>query len=143
MEVTVDAFHGNVYEGRVEELLRHAARRREVLDGTPLLLALGRALGHVTPLNLVDPQSGDFRPEACRTFHDITRFSHEKAMVEMFDLADGRGDGGDEAIALRAGIPVAIHLLDMGGGLGPHEKKPPPRRCSRSRSRPSSGDEGR
>ena len=40
MEVTVDAYHGNVYEGRVEELLQHAARRREVLEGTPLLLAL-------------------------------------------------------------------------------------------------------
>ena len=95
-----------------------------MLDGTPLLLALGRALEHVTPLNLKDPQSGD-SPKACRTFHDITRFAHEKAMAEMFDLADGRGDGGDEAIALRAGIPVAIHLLDMGGGL-PDEKKATP-----------------
>ena len=47
-------------------------------------------------------------------------------MAEMFDLAEGRGDGGDEAIALRAGIPVAIYLLDMGGGLGVHEKKVTP-----------------
>ena len=126
MEVTVDAFHGNVYEGRVEELLRHAATRREVLEGTPLLLALGRALQHVTPLHLTDPAREDFRPEACRTFHDITRFSHEKAMAEMFDLAEGRGEGGAGAIALRAGIPVAIHLLDMGGGLGVHERKVTP-----------------
>ena len=126
MEVTVDAFHGNVYEGRVEELLQHAARRREVLEGTPLLLALGRALEYVTPLNLVNPQAEDFRPEACRTFHDITRFSHEKAMAEMFDLAEGRGGGGDEAVALRAGIPVGIYLLDMGGGLGTRDKKVAP-----------------
>jgi pyruvate,water dikinase len=126
MEVTVDAFHGNVYEGRVEELLQHAAKRREVLEGTPLLLALGRALEHVTPLNLLDPKSDDFSPEACRTLHDITRFSHEKAMAAMFDLADGRGDAGDEAVALRAGIPVGIYLLDMGGGLGVHEKKVTP-----------------
>ncbi len=124
-EVTVDAYHGNVYEGRVEELLQHAAKRHEVLEGTPLLLALGRALEHVTPLNLVDPAGEDFRPDACRTFHDITRFSHEKAMAEMFDLAEGRG-GGDEAVALRAGIPVGIYLLDMGGGLGAHEKKVAP-----------------
>ncbi len=125
-EVTVDAYHGNVYEGRVEELLRHATKRRELLEGTPLLLALGRGLEHVTPLHLVDPKAEDFRPESCRTIHDITRFCHEKAMAEMFDLAEGRGDGGDEAIALRAGIPVAIHLLDMGGGLGSHEKKVTP-----------------
>jgi pyruvate,water dikinase len=126
MEVTVDAFHGNVYEGRVEELLQHAAKRREVLEGTPLLLALGRALEHVTPLNLVNPQSEDFSPAACRTFHDITRFCHEKAMAAMFDLGEARGDGGNEAVALRAGIPVGIYLLDMGGGLGGREKKVTP-----------------
>jgi len=91
--VTVDASHGNVYEGRVEELLRHASNRREVLEGAPLLQTLGRALRHVTPLNLVDPSSDEFRPEACVTFHDITRFSHEKAMTEMFDLA-GAALGG-------------------------------------------------
>ena len=62
MEVTVDAFHGNVYEGRVEELLQHAAKRREVLEGAPLLLALGRALEHVTPLNLVNPGVGRLPP---------------------------------------------------------------------------------
>jgi pyruvate,water dikinase len=123
LEVTVDAFHGNVYEGRVEELLLHAAARREVLEGTPLLEALGNALAHVTPLTLSDPGREDFRPEGCRTLHDITRFAHEKAMDEMFDLAERCGDGGEEAIALRAGIPVAIHVLDLGGGVGERERK--------------------
>jgi hypothetical protein len=47
-------------------------------------------------------------------------------MAEMFELAEEHGDGDDEAIALRAGIPVAIHVLDMGGGLGTHEKKVAP-----------------
>lgn len=123
VEVTVDAFHGNVYEGRVQELLAHAAPRREVLEGTPLLQALGRALALVSPLNLVDPAGEDFRPEGCRTLHDLTRFSHEKAMSEMFELAEGRGEGGEEAIALRAGIPVAIQLIEMGGGLAGHDRK--------------------
>ncbi|HEY5997690.1 MAG TPA: PEP/pyruvate-binding domain-containing protein [bacterium] len=116
-EVTVDAFNGNVYEGRVEELLRHAAGRREVLEGTPLLLALGRALERITPLHLTDPSGEGFRPDACRTFHDITRYAHEKAMDAMFALGEGLGEGGARAVVLRAGIPVAIHLLDLGGGL--------------------------
>ena len=122
-EVTVDAFNGNVYEGRVEELLRHAAARREVLEGTPLLQALGRALELISPLHLTDPAREDFRPDACRTFHDVTRFAHEKAMDAMFDLGEGLGEGGAHAIALRAGIPVAIHLLDLGGGLAAPERK--------------------
>jgi pyruvate,water dikinase len=120
--VTVDAFNGNVYEGRLEELLRHAIARREVLEGTPLLLALGRALARITPLSLTDPAREDFRPESCRTFHDVTRFAHEKAMDAMFDLAEGRGEGGEGAVALRAGIPVAIRLLDLGGGLAARER---------------------
>ena len=122
-EVTVDAYNGNVYEGRVEELLHHAAARREVLEGTPLLQALGRALELVSPLHLTDPAREDFRPDACRTFHDVTRFAHEKAMDAMFDLGEGLGEGGARAVALRAGIPVAIHLLDLGGGLAVPERK--------------------
>jgi pyruvate,water dikinase len=47
-------------------------------------------------------------------------------MDAMFELAEGRGDCGDEATVLRAGIPVAIHLLDLGGGLGVHERKVAP-----------------
>lgn len=122
-EVTVDAYNGNVYEGRVEELLSHAEARREVLEGTPLLQALGRALELISPLHLTDPAREDFRPDACRTLHDVTRFAHEKAMDAMFDLGEGLGEGGAHAIALRAGIPVAIHLLDLGGGLAVAERK--------------------
>jgi pyruvate,water dikinase len=118
LAVTVDAFHGTVYEGRVEELLsRAAARRREPLEGAPLLAALAGGLEHAAPLHLTDPAAADFRPEACRSFHDLTRFAHEQAMAAMFELAEGRGGGGDEAITLAAGIPVAIHVIDMGGGL--------------------------
>lgn len=125
-EVTVDAYNGNVYEGRVEELLSHAAARRRAPAGTPLLQSLERVLALVTPLNLDDPAAAGFRPEGCRTLHDITRFCHEQAMAAMFDLAEARADGGDEAIALRAGIPVAIYLLDLDGGLGPHRDRVEP-----------------
>jgi len=75
----------------------------------------------VTPLNLVHPESEDFRPEACRTYHDITRYTHEKGMAEMFDLAEGRGDGGAAAVALR---PASRRYSPgrHGGGLGDHGK---------------------
>ena len=32
---------------------------------------------------VVDPDLPEFRPEECKTFHDITRFCHEKAVREM------------------------------------------------------------
>ena len=99
-EVTVDAFHGNVYEGRVEELLRHAAARREVLEGTPLLQALGRALEHVTPLNLADPAAEDFRPEACRTLprhHAVRPREGDGRDVRPGRGARRRRRGGDRA----------------------------------------------
>jgi pyruvate,water dikinase len=121
-EVTVDAFHGTVYEGRVEELLVSAAARRAPAPATPLLQALARTLALVTPLNLVDPGAEGFRPEACRTLHDLTRYCHETAMAAMFDLAEGLGEGGDAAATLRAGIPVGIQVLDLGGGLAAHAR---------------------
>ena len=44
--------------------------------------------------NPLDHRGEDFRPEACRTYHDITRFAHEKAKEEMFQMAADTGGGG-------------------------------------------------
>ncbi len=117
-EVTVDAVNGTVYAGLVEELRPHAGRKKDPLTDTRLFRSLEQALRWVVPLNLLDPDAPDFHPESCRTFHDITRFCHEKAMAEMFSLGDAY-DGRSRTIALRAGIPVQAHLYDIAGGVTP------------------------
>lgn len=116
--VTVDAGRGAVYDGRVESLLQSTAPPlRRTLKGTPVYRLLEEVARHILPLNLTDPRSPDFRQGACRTFHDIVRFVHEKAFEEMFRLSDRVTDAAYRSVRLRARLPFELHLIDIGGGL--------------------------
>jgi pyruvate,water dikinase len=122
-EVTVDAINCNVYEGRVEQLLEYDRGRKDSLKETNLFHLLDRTLQFIVPLRLVDPESEHFRPEYCTTLHDITRFSHEKAMAEMFGLSDTDEMEGESTISLAAGVPMDAHMIDVGGGMRPGIEK--------------------
>ncbi len=116
--VTVDAYYGNIYAGRLEELLKAPRGGDEAVRQTRAYKLLQRVLRHVTPLNLLDPRAANFRPEDCRTYHDITRFAHEKAMEELFQISSGRLDA-EGARRLVSNIPLELNLIDLGGGLSP------------------------
>jgi pyruvate,water dikinase len=122
-EITVDAINCNVYEGRVEELIAYTTRKAEPLKDTPLLRMFDRVLGHIVSLHLVDPSGDNFNPQGCTTYHDITRFAHEKAMAEMFGMSDTSEVSSDHTIGLKAGIPLDAHLLDVGNGVTQGVKK--------------------
>ncbi|OHE61153.1 MAG: hypothetical protein A2Z47_16385 [Thermodesulfovibrio sp. RBG_19FT_COMBO_42_12] len=125
-EITVDAVNCNIYEGRVNELLEYALKKREPFKDTHLFKTLEKALKQIAPLILVDPQDENFKPEYCKTFHDITRFAHETAMQEMFDIGKGHDIKETKTIDLKAGIPVAVHILDINGGIKENTKKASP-----------------
>ena len=91
MHVTVDATGRSIYEGKREDILVHAQSPPNLMTGSPVFKALQKVIAHVTPLNLRDPASPFFRPSACTTYHDITRFAHEKAVAEMFKLGERLG----------------------------------------------------
>jgi pyruvate,water dikinase len=116
--VTVDAYYGNIYAGRLEELLKAPRGGDDAVRQTRAYKVLARALKHITPLNLLDPRGKNFRPEGCRTYHDITRFAHEKAMEELFQLSAGRLDE-EGARRLVSNIPLELYIIDLGGGLSP------------------------
>ena len=116
-EITVDAINCNIYEGKVSELLEYALKKKEPFKETHLLKTLERALKWVVPLNLTDPAGKNFRPEYCKTFHDITRFAHEVSMREMFSIGEDHDIADSLTIDLHAGIPVDIHMLDIAGGV--------------------------
>ena len=133
--VTVDAYYGNVYAGKVEELLKAPRGGDEVLRQSRAFKVLERALQHITPLNLVDPRAENFRPEACRTYHDITRFAHEKAMEELFQMSAGR-QVADGSRRLISPLPLDLCLIDLGGGLAPEAADLRQVRPEHLRSRP-------
>jgi len=73
----------------------------------------------ISPLHLTDPTAADFQAANCRTLHDITRFCHEKSVIEMFDF--GYRCHFDQAVAkrLRDALPLEWWVIDLGGGLQP------------------------
>ena len=125
-EITVDAINCNIYEGKVNELLEYTLKKREPFKDTHLFKTLEKLLKQIAPLFLVDPQDENFRPEYCKTFHDITRFAHEIAMQEMFDIGKGHDIEETKTIDLEAGIPIDVHLLDIDGGIKENIKKASP-----------------
>ncbi|MDW7772399.1 MAG: PEP/pyruvate-binding domain-containing protein [Desulfobulbaceae bacterium] len=91
MQITVDATGHRVYKGKREDLLLHAPPPPNLMANSPVFKLLDKIRPHVTPLNLTDPASPFFRPSSCTTYHDITRFAHEKAVSEMFRLGNRLG----------------------------------------------------
>jgi pyruvate,water dikinase len=116
-EVTVDADHQRVYQGRVEKLLQLTAKKQPLLTETPLYATLRRVLRWITPLHLTDPKLTDFTPGSCKTLHDITRFAHQMAIAEMFELGEQARQQEASMVRLKTNIPLNLYLIDLGGGL--------------------------
>ena len=108
--VTVDGDAGLVYAGALSTSQERPAESREI----PYFQRLHAALSFVTPLGLLDPDSKDFRPENCRSLHDIIRYTHEQAVRSMFVLGER---GGGRCRRLRTSLPIAVNFLDVGGGI--------------------------
>lgn len=115
-EITVDAANRTIYSGRVQEILKEK-KTANPMKGSPVYRTVQAALKKIAPLNLIDPKQDSFRPEACRTIHDLIRFSHEMAMQEMFHLGENVEPEQGMAILLKAGIPIKIYVIDLGKGL--------------------------
>jgi pyruvate,water dikinase len=116
-EITVDANHIRVYQGRVEALIAAQEEKPALLAQTPIYATLRRILRWITPLNLTDPKLSDFTPASCKTLHDITRFAHQMAIAEMFDLGERVGKDQVHMVQLKTTIPLNLHLIDLGGGI--------------------------
>ncbi|MBU1039593.1 MAG: pyruvate, phosphate dikinase [Proteobacteria bacterium] len=116
-EITVDATNRIVYRGLVPELI-HDRPCVNLMRGSPVYKAAQAALKRMSPLTLIDPKAENFTPEGCVSLHDVIRFAHEMGMREMFNISDGMGEA-EGAVRLRAGLPLNILVVDLGGGLTP------------------------
>ncbi len=117
LTVTVDADAMRVYRGRVEQLLNNSPPSRSLMEGSPVLEVLNKASQHIIPLNLLDPDSPDFRPSRCRTFHDITRFCHEKSVKEMFSFGKDHHFSERASKQLVCDIPMQWWILNLDDGF--------------------------
>jgi pyruvate,water dikinase len=117
--VTVDATIRTIYRGRIEALLDDSGTRPNPMDGSPVQQTLISVLKLISPLNLTDPASPDFHASRCRTLHDITRFCHEKSVIEMFDFGKRYHFDKGAAKRLHNTLPLEWWVIDLGGGFQP------------------------
>ncbi|MGD9947302.1 MAG: PEP/pyruvate-binding domain-containing protein [Desulfobulbus sp.] len=116
-EITLDAIQNTVYRGNICALDHFELIEEEIFEDSYEYRLLGRLLKLISPLHLLDPQSDNFTPSACRTYHDITRFIHEKAVEELIHLSEKQGARYLSAPKrLETTLPLGLMLIDGGGG---------------------------
>ncbi|WP_243360207.1 PEP/pyruvate-binding domain-containing protein [Fundidesulfovibrio terrae] len=121
-EITLDADHKVVYDGAVEALCRYELSKEDVFEESWEYRTLKRVLRHISPLTLLDPKSDQFRPESCKTFHDIARYVHQRAVDKLISLAETHQDlteGAPRRLATK--LPLGMTIIDVDGGLAPGE----------------------
>ncbi len=117
LEITVDAFEGRVYRGRVPELVSLVKREDSRVKDSPVYRVLRQVADWIVPLNLVDPKAPNFSPEGCRTLHDVCRLVHEFSYREMFLLGDLVSDSPGVSFKLEASIPLDLYVINLEGGF--------------------------
>ncbi len=117
LEVTVDAYSGRVYQGRLDSILAFKRERVSSMVNTPVHNTLKKIAKFITPLNLSDPSAANFTPEHCETLHDIARFVHEVSYLAMFQLSDFVSDHGQISMKLDVSLPIDLYLIDLGEGV--------------------------
>lgn len=116
--VTVDADGLAVYPGAVEGLLALALPSPESMEPrSPMHAILREVLDIIAPLNLLDPSATEFAPENCRTLHDITRFCHEKSVMEMFRFGQDFHFSKRASKQLKYRVPMKWFFVNLDDGF--------------------------
>jgi len=117
-EITMDAGENVVYEGIIKALCYYEFSEPGFEESYEYRL-LRRMLKKIAPLALTDPNDKQFTPRGCRTYHDITRFIHEKAVEALIESNQTSGLQSPDASMrrLKSEIPIDLSILDIGGGV--------------------------
>jgi hypothetical protein len=63
------------------------------------------------------PNQGPYPIKKIDNLADLLNFAHELAVEEMFDLLDRFDPSWSKATKVQTGIPINLHVINLGGGL--------------------------
>ncbi len=116
-EITLDATQNTVYRGTINELSRFELTEQEIFEESYEYRLLRRLWKKISPLNLVDSHSEEFKPSRCRTYHDIVRLAHERAVEKLIDLSENYQKYHDRMpMRLESDIPLGLMVIDIDEG---------------------------
>jgi len=115
--ITVDADNRLIHSGKLEDLLARPSQKPNLMENSPVQSLLRNLLQHITPLNLTDPNSPFFKSTYCETLHDITRFCHEKAVLEMFSFGKNKHFDKHASKRLVSDVPLDWWVVDLSDGF--------------------------
>ncbi|MFO7886462.1 MAG: PEP/pyruvate-binding domain-containing protein, partial [Desulfobacteraceae bacterium] len=119
--ITIDAETCSIYRGEHKEVLdREKPAKKHLIKGSTVFQILERAGSLILPLNLLDPDSTEFKPSSCSTFHDITRFIHEKSVYEMFSFGRENDFPEHSSKQLYYNAPLNWWILNLDDGFNAH-----------------------
>ncbi len=116
-EITLDAGQKVVYKGFISELSRFELTEQEIFEESYEYRLLRRLLKKISPLHLVDSHRDDFKASKCRTYHDIIRFVHEKAVAKLIDISENYRKYHDKMPKrLETEVPLGLMIIDIEDG---------------------------
>ncbi|MBO4313005.1 MAG: phosphoenolpyruvate synthase [Desulfovibrio sp.] len=115
-KVTLCADTAAVYEGQRDSFLAGGGKAPDYMPGSPVYRRLQHAGEHILPLTL-DVDSVDFSAANCRTYHDIGRFCHEKAVSAMFSMGSAKKCAPRRVKQLYDGVPKQFWVVNLGDGF--------------------------
>ncbi len=122
--ITVDATGHKIYAGKVESLLSKTPPKSSPMKGSPVYRSLEKILKLIAPLNLTDPEWGNFTPECCQTLHDIIRYAHEMSLRELFDVKKDISISEKFTKKLMSSLPMEWWVIDLEGGVRAGNESP-------------------